>query len=175
MLAKAGRLIATGMGLPPQQAQARTLAYEGARDLMVEYVRAYGDDVQVRPQLAELLLRMGQPAQAEAVADDLLKLRPGWAEVLWTKGMALRAQGKAEYEPFLRQAAESEGATASILSRYGLELLGRKDYEAAEKYLLKARQAGAKDAATLSGLARFALQRKGVRAGRGTPLAGRSR
>jgi tetratricopeptide (TPR) repeat protein len=160
VLAKAERLIQAAGRLSPQQTLARTAAYEHARDLMLAYVRANRDDVQIRPTLAELLIKMGLPAQAETVADDLLEIRPGWAEAVWLKGLALRSQGKAGYEPLLRQAAESPGATAAILSRYGLELLGRREYDAAEAYLLRARDAGAKDSLTLCALARFALQRQ---------------
>jgi tetratricopeptide (TPR) repeat protein len=162
VLSKAGRLVETAEQLAPHQTAERRLAHETARDLMLAWVRLHLDDVRVRPRLADLYLRMDDPARAQAVAEELLAIRPGWTEATWLKGLALLAQGKPEGEPLIRQAADSNDATAPMLSRYGLDLMASQPARA-EAYLGRARQAGAKDAPTLSALARVALQRGALR------------
>ena len=82
---------------------------------------------------------------AQKVAEEMLSLRPQSADGLWLKGLALRAQEAADADQFLQQAADSPDARAGIWSRYGLELMARRDYAAARGYLDKSFRAGAKD------------------------------
>jgi tetratricopeptide (TPR) repeat protein len=145
---------------PLQQAPLRQALYQASRDLMESYVRMHPDDAEVRPHLADLLLKMGNPEAAQKVADVLLELRPQSAEGLWIMGLCMKAMGQEGYERLFEQAAASPDARASIWARYGAELLGQRKLAEAETYLNKAYQAGARDAATLGGLARFALRQK---------------
>jgi tetratricopeptide (TPR) repeat protein len=157
VLALYGRNMETARRLSPAQAVA---LYQASRDFMEPYVRLHPDDVQVRPRLAELLLKMNAPAAAQQVVEDLLTLRPQSAEGLWLKGMCMRVQGQAGYERFLQQAAESPDAGASVWGRYGLDLMERRKYDDAEAWLTRAYQAGAKDAATLGALAQYAVKQE---------------
>ena len=151
------RLLASAESLSPQQKVARGLAYDQARQLMEAYVRTHPEDAEVRPRLATVLLQMGYVAEAQARVEELLRLRPESADALWLKGQVLRALGDPKYVEYYRRAAEGPDADVTIWSRYGLELLARRQYDQADRYLEKAVRAGARDTATLCALGRRAF------------------
>ena len=153
-LAKTGRLSPNGMG--PESRLARA-AYEGARDLMISYIRAHPEDVEVRPILAGAYYRLGQYAEAEAAVEEVLRRAPESAEARWVKGQLLQRRGEDGYRQHLQAAADSPAAGAEMWSRYGAWLLTAGDVDAARTYLRRAYDAGLRDTATLSALGRTAL------------------
>jgi tetratricopeptide (TPR) repeat protein len=161
VIASVARSLAAARRATPQQATMRQALYGAARELMEAYVRAHPDDAEIRPLLADLLLtNLGDPAAAQKVAEDLLAQRPKSADGLWLKGQCMKARAQAGYEKLLEQAAQSPDARATTWAHYGLELLSQGRPTDAEAYLNKAYQAGAKDAASLSALARIAAKQK---------------
>jgi tetratricopeptide (TPR) repeat protein len=160
VIAKVAQNLEKARAAPLQQAAMREALYQASRELMESYVRMHPNDAEVRPHLADVLLKMGIPDAARKVTDALLELRPNSAEGLWLKGLCMKAQGQDGYGQFFEQAAQSPDARASIWARYGLELMGQRKLADAESYLNKAYQVGAKDAATLVALARLAARQK---------------
>jgi len=152
--ARAGRLSANGIG--PESRLARA-AYEGARDLMISYIRAHPEDVEVRPVLAGAYYRLGQYAEAEAAVKEVLDRAPESAEALWVKGQLLQRRGEEGYRKYFQAAADSPAAEPDMWSRYGAWLLAMGDVDAARTYLHRAYDAGLRDTATLFALGRAAL------------------
>ena len=85
-------------------------------------------DPEVRPLLARLLFDKGQLPQAETIVDEVLKLSPQHAEMLWLKAQLVRKAGRSGWENFMRMAAQSPQATAPIWANYAVELHGGYGY-----------------------------------------------
>jgi tetratricopeptide (TPR) repeat protein len=130
--------------------------YKAAIDLMEGYVRLSGDDVEVRPLLAEAQFKAGRFDDARATVEALLARAPGNARGLWVKGLLARHDGE-DPQPYFKRAADSGDATGDILAAWGLELLTAGNIADARKYLLGARDAGINDARTLAPLGQIAL------------------
>lgn len=133
------------------------MAYQGARDLTLSYVRAHPEDVQVGPVLAVALLRLGDHVRAEQAVDRVLRLAPQSAEALWAKGEIHRVRGDGDHAKLFLAAAESPAADAAIWSRYGVWLAFENNDDEAEEYLSKAYAAGSADTVTVSLLGRIAF------------------
>ena len=145
---------AKGSGNQAKMKWAR-MAYEGARDLALSYVRAHPEDVEVRPVLAAALLRLGDYDRAAQVVDRVLRLAPRSAAGLWAKGEIHRLRGDGDHAKWFLAAAESPGADAAIWSRYGVWLALENNEDEAEEYLNKAYAAGSAETAVVSILGRI--------------------
>ncbi len=133
--------------------------YVEAVSTMRAYVRSAPNDSEVRPLLAKGLVKLNRPDEAELVVDDCLRLSPRIAEALWLKGDLVRRRAGERYAFFYDQAARCPDAGGEIWARYGLELFDGGQDEAAEEYLRKAADAGARDARTLAALGELALRK----------------
>lgn len=131
--------------------------YAAAISLMAAYVEGHGDDVEVRPLLAEAQMKSGRYAQAEGTIDDVLRRAPRMARALWLKGLLAQRRG-ADAMDFFRKAAQSPDASAEIWATVGLALLEAGDEAAAGDYLRRAREGGIEDSRTLGPLGELALR-----------------
>ena len=138
-------------------------ALSSTASLMQSYIRAHPDDVEIRPVLGEVLLRLGRLQDTEVVVTDLLRLDPGSPEGLWLRGDLRRQRGADDWRDWYRKAAQSSRATPRILGRYGLLMMIENRPEQAESYLRRAVQAGVDQPHVLAGLAQIELESRNFR------------
>ena len=133
--------------------------YAAALELMQAYVLVEGDDVQVRPLLAETLMYAGDHSAAEKTVDQILLRAPQMAKALWLKGRLVARRAGKNPTTYFAHAAQSPDVSPEILAACGLEMLLGGDVGQAEQTLLRARAAGADDARTLGPLGEIALRK----------------
>lgn len=121
------------------QSVSRELLSLGRPGEVVELARAYllqhPRDTQVRPLLAEALLRSGRLDEAADVTADLRSLAPDAADVLWLEGLIARARGEGDWLDPLRRASRADDATVKHRLAYGVGLLASGRGSEADTYL----------------------------------------
>jgi tetratricopeptide (TPR) repeat protein len=120
-------------------------AFMHAAGLMEAHLKTHPDDVEVRPLMAEALLKSGQNVQAEYAVDDLIRLAPLHSRGLWLKSILVRLRGGEHPEFFLRKAAESPLPDPDALGAYGQYLLMQDQPEEARRVLKRSAEAGSTD------------------------------
>jgi tetratricopeptide (TPR) repeat protein len=122
--------------------QARGLVAIGRRTLAVEELRAHlkdhPGDTAARPQLAELLLQTGEPAEAAALLRDAWKGAASPAEAVLLLGRAYHALGRwAEAEAAFRRHADLAPTGAARFQPLGRFLIATGQPEAARQVLMQ--------------------------------------
>ncbi len=133
--------------------QVRTGRPVRAMQLLVKHLAANPGDREARVFLAELHLRQGQDAQAEALVDAILAEDPNWPPALWLKGGIVEPRNAGQAEIWYRRAAAQANAGEKIWSAWGRALLAQGQIEQGLAQLRKAYAAGARGPEVLLPLA----------------------
>ena len=113
-----------------------------AIEFMGKYIAMNGDDVTVRPVLAETFLDIGDATRSARVVADLMRIEPQSPIATWLMGKVMQHRGEENYITYLRKAADSPRADGKIISDFGLHLLSIDEAAGGREYLKKAYDLG---------------------------------
>jgi tetratricopeptide (TPR) repeat protein len=109
--------------------------------------------------LAEALFRLNEPAAAEHLVDDLLRLDAKSPRGLWLKGILVRERKGENHAKFFLWAAQSPQAGPEIWVRYATELAATGKLDQAEEYYRKSLKGESWNVPALGGLGELLIHK----------------